>query len=676
MYANEPLPLSAVDLQVAPDSRPSHTVKTFPLGAPIPSAPHAVSVSLPTWQANVGYEEGDPEIITKLRSGYPRFVYHASVKRLTAVCEAKFAKDGEACLVYLCRRAAEEFRRFFKHRYSFETKAGCSSDDENANGLTANLKEPPVRIAELTISPTTSADSVFSHDPRLTTIADTAPCVLHVAVFPGCETGRKVAKQFWQHSGEGISSRFAEHCLYVLEANQKSKGFAIAGYAQGLRGAGARHYRKDEYTPERQHHLVTVARQDAANNEHHLYVEERFGRSLDFRTAAEAKTIIKKRIAGVLGDAEELFQDGEPLTDGVHTSNGNVVDTPSVNLKESDVFLFPSGMSAIYNAHRLVLHLHPNRKSVQYGFPYLDTLKIQEKFGPGCIFLGHGDTADLDALEHSILPTTPISAVFCEFPSNPLLRTPDLTRLRRLANAHNFLIVVDETIGNFLNVSPILWADILVSSLTKIFSGDSDVMGGCAVISPITPHYETLVATMRCLYEDTMWCEDAVVLERNSRSFRKRIERINATAERLCDYLKGCEGVVEVHYPKFVDRELYERHARVVPGTTASSSTAADCPPPSPIKNYGYGGLFSLSLSTPALAIAFFDALQVAKGPSLGTNFTLACPYTLIAHYGELEWAESYGVPKHLVRVSVGLEEAEVLIGIFERALRESSICT
>lgn len=64
-----------------------------------------------------------------------------------------------------------------------------------------------------------------------------------------------------------------------------------------------------------------------------------------------------------------------------------------------------------------------------------------------------------------------------------------------------------------------------------------------------------------------------------------------------------------------------------------------------------------------------FDTLEIAKGPSLGTNFTLSSPYTLLAHYGELEWAAGFGVESDLIRISVGLEETEELVGIFERAL-------
>lgn len=75
-----------------------------------------------------------------------------------------------------------------------------------------------------------------------------------------------------------------------------------------------------------------------------------------------------------------------------------------------------------------------------------------------------------------------IIALHTEFPSNPLLRTADLPRLRQLADKHNFLIVVDETIGTFANVEILPYVDIAVSSLTKIFSGDCNVMGGRYVI--------------------------------------------------------------------------------------------------------------------------------------------------------------------------------------------------
>jgi cystathionine gamma-synthase len=111
-------------------------------------------------------------------------------------------------------------------------------------------------------------------------------------------------------------------------------------------------------------------------------------------------------------------------------------------------------------------------------FPYIDTLKILEKFGPGCHFYGNGSSEDIDHMANLLESGEKILALFCEFPSNPLCKSSDLKRLRLLADKYNFLIVIDETIGNFVNVKVLEWADILVSSLTKVFSGDSNVMGG------------------------------------------------------------------------------------------------------------------------------------------------------------------------------------------------------
>ena len=112
------------------------------------------------------------------------------------------------------------------------------------------------------------------------------------------------------------------------------------------------------------------------------------------------------------------------------------------------------------------------------SFPYIDTLKILENWGPGCQFYGYASTKELDDLEHRLESGEKFLSLFCEFPGNPLLKTPDLTRIRRLADKYDFAVVIDETIGNFLNVNVLPAADIVVSSLTKIFSGDSNVMGG------------------------------------------------------------------------------------------------------------------------------------------------------------------------------------------------------
>ena len=84
----------------------------------------------------------------------------------------------------------------------------------------------------------------------------------------------------------------------------------------------------------------------------------------------------------------------------------------------------------------------------------------------------------------------------------------------------------------------------------------------------------------------------------------------------------------------------------------------------------GYDYLLSIKFAAPPNAVVFFDALDVAKEPSLGTNFTLASPYTLYGHNRELEWATKYGVTEHLERISVGLEQFDQLAQKLEVALK------
>lgn len=202
--------------------------------------------------------------------------------------------------------------------------------------------------------------------------------------------------------------------------------------------------------------------------------------------------------------------------------------------------------------------------------------------------------------------------------------------------------------GNPVNISCVHHCHAIVSSLTKIFSGDSNVMAGSLVLNPRAPDFLELCKWVNCNFNNQLWCEDVMFLERNSRSFRSRILRINTTTEILCDKLRTHPLVSNLFYPKY-DCRHYDQYANL-PGQ-------------------GYGGLFSIVLVNEDYASRFYDSLMVLKGPSLGTNFTLVCPYTILAHYFELEWAASFGVEKHLIRVSVGLEDPDALFSIFELAL-------
>lgn len=374
------------------------------------------------------------------------------------------------------------------------------------------------------------------------------------------------------------------------------------------------------------------------------FVEERYGRNLDIELAEQAKTALRRRIASALSPDED------------ETNEATAHDPVSPD----DVFLYPGGMNAIFTTHRVLMSaLHSDRRSICFGFPYIDTLKVLEKFGPGALFYGHGSATELDDLERRLRSGERYLALFCEFPSNPMLRTPDVRRIRALADEFDMAVVVDETVGNFANVSVLRHVDVLVSSLTKIFSGDSNVMGGTAVLNAASPRASRLRAAFNAAAagdgaddagtDAALWPEDAVFLERNSRDFVSRSARINANAETLVALLsKRPDVVTGVHYPSISpSRPHFDACRR---------------------RNGGYGGLVSATFCDANAAARFFDALHVHKGPSLGTNFTLASPFVLLAHYGELDWARGFGVPVELVRFSVGLESEDVLKSVVAAA--------
>jgi cystathionine gamma-synthase len=120
----------------------------------------------------------------------------------------------------------------------------------------------------------------------------------------------------------------------------------------------------------------------------------------------------------------------------------------------------------------------------------------------------------------------------------------------------------------------------------------------------------------------------------------------------LADYLLDHASVAKVYYPKY---------------TTHYPSLATQ-------PTGYYGGLVSIVLGTHMCQRTFFDALDIAKGPSLGTNFTLMCPYTLLAHYHELDFCLTYNVEPNLLRLSVGLEDFDVLKAKFEQAFTTSKL--
>ncbi len=312
-------------------------------------------------------------------------------------------------------------------------------------------------------------------------------------------------------------------------------------------------------------------------------------------------------------------------------------------------FVFSSGMAAVTSVLRALPGLMKGKKTLQLEFPYVDCLKVQEFFGHGVVYLNEASGESFDEALKRIRQGE-FAGVFTEVPSNPLLRTVDLARVAQACAEGSTPLVVDDSAAGPLNVEALRFADVVTGSLTKWVSGEGDVMAGMAAVRSDSPLAAALCESLAADAADCapLYIADAEVLLSNLKGYSKRMKTVNANGIELASWLAEQPAVAQVWHPSLVCRENYDAVRR---------------------KNGGYGGLLSFVLKNPKKTAKVYDALKVSKGPSFGTPFTLVCPYTMLAHYPELEWAEGCGVPSHLLRVSCGLESFSTLQAAFEEAL-------
>ncbi len=314
-----------------------------------------------------------------------------------------------------------------------------------------------------------------------------------------------------------------------------------------------------------------------------------------------------------------------------------------------NIFIFASGISAALSVLRALPGLREGKKTLQIEFPYVDTLKIQERFGNGAVYLNEASGESFDEALRRIR-TGEFAGVFTEVPSNPLLRTVDIPRLAEVCRSSHTPLILDDSAVGPLNVDVLPHCDVLTSSLTKWVSGAGDVMAGAATVRADSPLASEFLGP---LAEDSAECAplyiaDAEILLSNMKGYAQFNSIVNANALALVAFLKAHPAIASVWHPSLTQTENYTQIMR---------------------KKGGYGGLLSIVLANPKKAPKVYDALKLSKGPSFGTPFTLVSPYTLLAHYQELEWTENCGVPANLLRISVGLESPEKIVAAFAEAL-------
>jgi cystathionine beta-lyase/cystathionine gamma-synthase len=274
--------------------------------------------------------------------------------------------------------------------------------------------------------------------------------------------------------------------------------------------------------------------------------------------------------------------------------------------------------------------------NVVYGGTYRLLTKVLNRMGITATFV---DTANLAAIEAAITDRT--KGIFVETPTNPLMEVADLEAIAGLCKRRNLKMIVDNTFMSPYWQNPLLLgADIVVHSATKYLGGHSDVVAGLVVTA--TEELGEEVHFMQKAMGGILGPQDSWLLMRGIKTLSVRMEKHELNANALAQWLCTVPDVKRVYYPGL---ESHPQH--VVAKKQAR----------------GFGGMISFELADSATADRFLNRLQVITlAISLGGVESLICCPAKTTHASvPADVLNSLGVTDRLVRLSVGIENAEDL---------------
>ena len=257
------------------------------------------------------------------------------------------------------------------------------------------------------------------------------------------------------------------------------------------------------------------------------------------------------------------------------------------------------------------------------------------------------DSSNLEEIEGAIRPSTKL--LFLESPTNPTLRLTDLRGACEIAHARNVVVVVDNTFASPYVQRPIEFgADLVVHSTTKFLNGHSDSVGGI-VVAVKDEHIEWL-RFIQNAEGAILGPMDAWLVLRGTKTLTIRMERHNANAMALAEFLAAHPKVTRVHYPGLPS---HPQHAL---------ARKQMC---------GFGGLISVQLGSLDKARTLLEGVRLMSlAESLGGVETLIShPATMTHASVPPERRQAIGVTDDLVRISVGIEDIEDLRDDLAQAL-------
>lgn len=354
------------------------------------------------------------------------------------------------------------------------------------------------------------------------------------------------------------------------------------------------------------------------------------------------------------------FDSSDELIDVVQNHSGYIYsrwDNPTVVETETALAAlegydkalgFGSGMAAITTA--IMAHIRPGARIIStreiYGatFEYLND--VLPKLNIETVFTNCWET---DLLLEEI--EKGVSILYLETPTNPLLRVVDVKLLARAAHAQGAVVMLDSTFASPINQRPLdLDVDIAIHSATKYLGGHHDITAGFLCCNQ--PHFDNLWK-YRKIMGGIMDPMTAFLTLRGMQTLELRVQRQNDSALQIAAFLEKHLKIKTVYYPGLPSHPDHEIAKRQLSGFGGMLSFEV-------IADFDRTKRFMDSFKTIKLATSLGGITSLANQPITNTHVALSP-----------ENRSKAGISESLVRLSVGIESVDMLIGDLEQALAE-----
>ncbi|MHB8584651.1 MAG: trans-sulfuration enzyme family protein [Thermoplasmatota archaeon] len=310
-------------------------------------------------------------------------------------------------------------------------------------------------------------------------------------------------------------------------------------------------------------------------------------------------------------------------------------------------FAFATGMAAIMTVTNLLKSgAHIVAEENVYGgtVRYFD--RVARKFGVEVDFV---DASDVANVERAMRPTTVM--IYAESPTNPNLKLDDLAAIGTLAKRKNVLFAVDSTFASpYIQRPHEFGADLVIHSATKYLGGHSDALGG--IVTTASPKLSEDVAFLQNAIGAVLSPFDSWIILRGIKTLPIRMERHCANAQVVAEFLASHPKVARVNYPGLPQHPQHALAKRQMGGR--------------------FGGMLSFELRGGAAAAREFvrvvELFTLAE--SLGAVESLLSHPASMTHASVPEEIRARsGITDGLLRLSVGIEDADDLVSDLRKAL-------